>query len=82
MFENRVLRRIFELNGKEAIRLRKLHNEELINLHSSPNIIRVIKSRQDEMGRACSMHGRYVYKIFDRKCERRRLSERPRCRLD
>jgi hypothetical protein len=28
------------------------------------------------------MHGRYVYKIFDRKCERRRLSERPRCRLD
>jgi hypothetical protein len=46
VFENRVLRRIFgpkrdEVKGD----WRKLHNEELHNLYSSPNIIRMIKSR-------------------------------------
>jgi hypothetical protein len=35
---------------------RKLHNEELHNLYSSPNII-IIKSKEDEMGRACSTNG-------------------------
>jgi hypothetical protein len=39
MFENRVRRRIF---GD----WRKLHNEELHKLYSSPNIIRTIKSRR------------------------------------
>jgi hypothetical protein len=34
---------------------RKLHNEELHNLYSSPNIIRIIKSRR--MCRACSTNG-------------------------
>jgi hypothetical protein len=47
VFENRVLRRIFgpkrdELTGG----WRKLHNEELQNLYSSPSIIRMIKSRR------------------------------------
>jgi len=46
VFENRVLRRIFgrkkdEVKGK----WRKLHNEELNDLYSSTNIVRVIKSR-------------------------------------
>jgi hypothetical protein len=46
-YENRVLRRIFgpkraELTGG----CRKLHNEELHNLYSSPSIIRMIKSRR------------------------------------
>jgi hypothetical protein len=46
MFENRVLRRIFEPKKDEAIgRWRKLHNEELNYLYSSPNITQVIKSR-------------------------------------
>jgi len=45
VFENRVLRRIFgpkrdEITGK----WRKLHNEELNDLYSSPSIVRVIKS--------------------------------------
>jgi hypothetical protein len=46
IFENRVLRRIFgpkrdELTGG----WRKLHNEELHNLYSSPSTVRIIKSR-------------------------------------
>ena len=45
MFENRVLRRIFGRRRDEVIgELRKLHNVELNDLYSSPNIIRVIKS--------------------------------------
>jgi hypothetical protein len=47
VFENRVLRRIFGPNGDEVTGgWRKLHNEELHNLYSSPNIIRMIKSRR------------------------------------
>jgi hypothetical protein len=45
-FENRVLRRIFGPKRDEATgKWRTLHNEELNDLYSSPNIIRVIKSR-------------------------------------
>ena len=47
VFENMVLRRIFgprrdEVTGK----WRRLHKEELNDLYSSPNIVRVIKSRR------------------------------------
>jgi hypothetical protein len=46
VFENRVLRRIFGPKRDEVTGgWRKLHNEELHNLYSSPNIIRMIKSR-------------------------------------
>jgi hypothetical protein len=46
-FENTVLKKIFGSMRDEVIReLRKLHNEELNDLNSSPNIIRVIKSRR------------------------------------
>jgi hypothetical protein len=45
--ENRVLRRIFGLKLHEVIGAwRKLHNEELHNLYSSPNIIRMNKPRR------------------------------------
>jgi hypothetical protein len=47
VFENRVLRRIFEPKRDNVTReWRKLHNEELNNLYSSPKIIPVIKSRR------------------------------------
>ena len=47
MFENRVLRRVFgrKRDGVTG-EWRKLHNEELNDLHSPPNIGRVIKSRR------------------------------------
>jgi hypothetical protein len=47
VFENRVLRRIF---GPKRVEVRgewrKLHNEELRDLYSSPSIIRIINSRR------------------------------------
>jgi hypothetical protein len=47
VFENRVLRRIFGPEKDEVTGgWRKLHNEELHNLYSSPSIIRMIKSRK------------------------------------
>jgi hypothetical protein len=47
VFENRVLRRIFGPKRDEATgEWRRLHNKELNDLYSPPNIIRVIKSRR------------------------------------
>jgi hypothetical protein len=47
VFEKRVLRRTFGPQRDEVTEgWRKLHNEELHNLYSSPNIIRMIKSRR------------------------------------
>jgi hypothetical protein len=47
VFENRVLRRIFgPKRDEETGGCRKLHNEELHNLCSSPSVIKMIKSRR------------------------------------
>jgi len=46
VFENMVLRRIFGPRRDEVtVEWRRLHNEQLNDLYSSPNIVRVIKSR-------------------------------------
>jgi hypothetical protein len=45
-FEKRVLRRILGPKSEEDGSWRKLHNDELHSLYSSPNIVRVIKSRR------------------------------------
>jgi hypothetical protein len=46
VFENRVLRRIFEPKGEELVGdWRRLHNEELHSLHTSTYIVKVTKSR-------------------------------------
>jgi hypothetical protein len=62
VFENRVQRRIFGPKRDEVTgEWRKLHNEELHNLYSSPDIIREVKSSQvkaNEVGRACGTHRR------------------------
>jgi hypothetical protein len=47
VFENRVLRRILGPKGDEVTgEWRRLHNNELYAVYSSPNIIRVVKSRR------------------------------------
>jgi hypothetical protein len=46
VFESRVLRRIFVPKWEEDGSCRKLHNDELHDLYSSPKIVRVIKSRR------------------------------------
>jgi hypothetical protein len=45
VFENRVLRKIFGPKREKDGSWRKLHNDELHSLYSSPNIVRVINSR-------------------------------------
>jgi hypothetical protein len=47
VFENRVLRRVFGPRRDEVTgEWRKLHNEELNDLYSLPNIVRVVKARR------------------------------------
>jgi hypothetical protein len=59
VFENRVLRRIFVPKRDEVTgEWRKLHNEELHNLYSSPDIIRQSQVKANEVGGACGTHGR------------------------
>jgi hypothetical protein len=67
VFENRFLRRISRPKGDEVTgECRKLHNEELHNLYSSPNIIRQIKSmRMRWAGHvACMGEEMQMYRVF------------------
>jgi hypothetical protein len=82
VFENRVLRRIFGPKREEDGSWRKLHNDELHNLYSSPNIVRVIKSRRMRWaGHVARMgEGRGVYRVSMGRPEGKRPLGRPRRR--
>ena len=58
VFENRVLRRIFGPKRDEVREVwRKLHNEKLNDMYSSPNIFREIKIEKEELYGVCSTYG-------------------------
>jgi hypothetical protein len=83
MFENRVLRRMFGPKRDEVVGgWRKLHNEELHNLYTSPNIIRTFKSRRMRGAGHVARIGekRNPYRIFVGKPEGKRPLGRPRRR--
>jgi hypothetical protein len=85
VFENRVLRRIFGPKRNEARgEWRRLHNEELTDLYSSRNIIRVIKSRRIRwVGHvACMGENKGAYRILVGRPEGRRPLGRPRRRRE
>jgi hypothetical protein len=85
VFANRVLRRKFGPKREEVTgEWRKLHNEELHDLYSSPNIVRVVKSRIMRLaGHVARMvEERGVYRILVGTPERKRPMGRPRRRWE
>jgi hypothetical protein len=85
VFENRVPRRIFGPKRDEVTgEWRKLHNEELHILYSSPNIIRQIKSRRMRWAEHVARLGeeRNVYRVLMGKPEGKIPLGRPRCRWE
>jgi hypothetical protein len=80
VFENSVLRRIFGPKREEDGSWRKLHNDELHNLYSSPNIVRMIKSRRMRWAvHVAGMgEGRGVYRVLVGRPEGKRTLGRTR----
>jgi len=80
---NMVLRRIFRPRRDEVTgELRRLHNDELNDLYSSPNIVRMIKSRRMKWAGHVARMGeeRGVYRVLVGKPEGKRPLGRPRRR--
>jgi hypothetical protein len=85
VFENRVLRRIFGPKRDEVMGgWRKLHNEDLHGLYSSPSIVRMIKARRMRWAVHVARMGevRGAYKILVGRPEGRRPLGRPRRRRE
>ena len=83
VFENMVLRTIFGPRRDEGTgEWRRLHNEELNDLYSSPNIVRVIRSRRMRWAEHMARMGeeRGVHMVLVGKTEGRRPLGRPRLR--
>jgi hypothetical protein len=62
VFENRVLSLFGPKREEVAGGWRRLHNEQLHDLYTSPNVIIIFgdQIKEDEMGGGCSTHGREV----------------------
>jgi len=72
VFENRVLRRVFGSKKDEVTgEWRKLHNEELRDIYSLPNIVWVVKSRRMRWAGhvSCMGEGRGVHRVLVGKPE-------------
>ena len=85
MFENRLLRGIFRPKRDEVTgEWRKLPNEELNDLYSSPNIVRVIKPRRMRWAAHVARmgEGRGICKVLVGKPEGNRQLGRPRHRWE
>jgi hypothetical protein len=83
VFENRVLKRIFGSKRDEVIgEWRKLHNEELHDLYSSPSIIRIMKARRMRWAGHVARMGekRNAYRLLVGKLEAKRPIGRPKHR--
>jgi hypothetical protein len=83
VFENRVLRRIFgPRRGEVTGEWKKLHNEELHDLYSSPSIIRIMKARRMRWTGHVAQMGekRNAHRLLVGKPEGRRPLGRPRPR--
>jgi len=82
MFESRVPRRFGPKREGVTGYSRKLHNEELNDLYSSPNIARVSKSRRMRWAEHVTRMGesRGVYRVLVWKPEGKRTLVKPRCR--
>jgi len=85
VFENRVLRRVFgPKRDAVTVEWRKLHNEELSDRYSLPNIVRVVKSRRIRWaGHVARMgDGRGVHRVLVGKSEGKGPMGRPRRRWE
>jgi hypothetical protein len=74
-FENRVLRRVVGPKRDEVTgEWRKLHNQELHNLYSSPNIIMQIKSRRMKWAEHVARMGEVSVQGFGGKARRKEIT--------
>jgi hypothetical protein len=84
VFENRALRRVLRPKTDEVTgEWRKLHNEELDDLYSLPNIVRVVKSRRMRWVGDVELMGeeRGVHRVLVGKPEGKRQLWRPRLKM-